>query len=98
MNERDKGPISEQSGEAHELTLLNRKRLNMSGIKEVISFNENQIQIETVQGSCLIKGTNLNIHQLSLENGRLVVTGEIITIDYAFKQNKGKNLINRIFK
>ncbi len=98
MNEKDKEIISEHTGEAHELTLLNRQRLNMSGVKEVISFNEDQIQLETVQGSCLIKGNNMNIHQLSLENGRLVVTGEVVTIDYAFKQSKGKKFISRVFK
>ncbi|WP_368681583.1 YabP/YqfC family sporulation protein, partial [Limnohabitans sp. Rim47] len=45
----------EHKGENHEFTLTNRKYLSMSGVKEVISYNEHQIHLETVQGSCLVK-------------------------------------------
>ncbi|AZR74955.1 sporulation protein YabP [Anoxybacter fermentans] len=86
----------EHKGENHEFTLTNRKYLSMSGVKEVISYNEHQIHLETVQGSCLVKGNGLNIQHLNLENGKLVVEGEISTIDY--NVSGGRGFINRIFK
>lgn len=98
MTARDKMSRPEQIVEPHELNMSNREKLTMTGVKEVESFNETQVRLDTVQGPCLIEGEELNIQVLSLETGRLVVSGKIATINYHVKGAKGKGLINRIFK
>lgn len=97
---RDKSSRLEhtQPQEPHELSMSNREKMTMTGVKEVESFNEAEIRLDTVQGPCVINGEMLTIQVLSLETGRLVVAGQIVTIDYSVKGAKGKGLINRIFK
>ncbi len=96
MDGKDKGSRPEYTGEPHEMNLLDRKRLAMSGVKEVVAFNERQIQVETVHGPCMVEGEDLNIQQLNLENGKLVVDGLVTSISYNVRGQK--NFMNRIFK
>lgn len=98
MDGKDKISRPDQGGEPHDLSMSNREQLSMNGVKEVLSFNENQIFLETGLGSCVIKGVNLHIQHLNLDNGRLVVNGYVNTIDYDVKGNKAKGFINKIFK
>lgn len=98
MNARDKSSRPEPITEPHELNMSNREKLTMTGVKDVESFNELQVRLETVQGPCLIEGEGLNIQVLSLETGRLVVSGKIVTVNYHVKGAKGKGLLHRIFK
>lgn len=92
----DKGNNIQEINKSHQFTVSDRKRLTMSGVKEVLSYDEHLIQLETVQGPCLIKGTKMIIQQLSLEQGNLMVEGEFTTIDYSTKGTKG--FFNKVFK
>lgn len=96
MESREKGSRTEYSGESHEMVLTNRQKLAMSGVLEVVSFNEKQVQLGTAHGPLMIGGEDLNIQQLNLENGRLVIEGLITSFSYNLKGRK--SLINRVFK
>lgn len=96
MESREKGSRTEYSGESHEMVLTNRQKLAMSGVLEVVSFNEKQVQLGTAHGPLMIGGEDLNIQQLNLENGRLVIEGMITSFSYNLKGRK--SLINRVFK
>ena len=96
MESKDKGSRTEHTGESHEIVLTNRQRLAMSGVTEVVSFNEKQVQLGTAHGPLLIGGEDLNIQQLNLDNGRLVIEGLIASFSYNLKGQK--SLLNRVFK
>lgn len=96
MDNKDKMFRTEPINEQHEITLTNRRILVMSGVKEVVSFNEKQVRLDTVQGPCVIEGDDLNIQQLSLENGKMRIEGLINSISYNVKGHKG--FMNRVFK
>lgn len=96
MESREKGSRTEYSGESHEMVLTNRQKLAMSGVLEVVSFNEKQVQLGTAHGPLMIGGEDLNIQQLNLENGKLVIEGMITSFSYNLKGRK--SLINRVFK
>lgn len=98
MNGKDKLSKPENPAVAHDLSMSNREHLTMSGVKDVSSYNEHFIYLETTTGPCVIEGEQLNIQQLSLDVGRLVVSGKIVTIDYAPAGTKGKNFLKRVFK
>ena len=66
----------------HTLTLSNREILEMSGIKDVDAFNEEQINAKSTYGAIMIKGTGLHVDELNLDTGRLRISGKIIAFVY----------------
>ena len=59
------------------LILENRKRLNVTGVKEVVGFDDNRVSMQTALGELTVRGTGLRVENLSVESGELIVTGEI---------------------
>ncbi|KXG73958.1 sporulation protein YabP [Thermotalea metallivorans] len=86
---------------SHHLILENREKLSISGVEHVDSFNENTVLLETVQGVLTIKGNELNINKLNLDDGNVVVEGFFYSINYSDKdslQNKGVGFLGKMFK
>lgn len=79
------------------LSLKNRKYLELSGVKEVITFNEDQVFLQTTQGVLTIKGKELNIQKLNLDDGNVKIDGLIISLTYNDKANE-KGLLKKLFK
>ena len=85
----------------HNLILENRGKLSISGVEHVDSFNENTVLIETVQGVITVKGTELNISKLNLEDGNVVIEGHVYSLIYSDReslQNKGGGFLGKMFK
>ncbi|MFW5998789.1 MAG: sporulation protein YabP [Bacillota bacterium] len=83
----------------HHLSLKNRKKLEIDGVKEVISYNESEINLQTNRGILDIKGNNLNIQKLNLEDSSIIVEGNINLLEYDDKnENKSKSIFKRLFK
>ncbi|MCI1944591.1 sporulation protein YabP [Clostridium luticellarii] len=82
------------------LSLENRKKLVLTGIIEVISFNEDQIALNTNLGILNIKGKNLKMNKLDVQNGDVVIIGTINSCVYINNEPKKKkhNLISKMFK
>ncbi|MDZ5254663.1 sporulation protein YabP [Clostridium sp. LIBA-8841] len=83
------------------LFLENRKLLSLTGVKEVINFDEEKISLKTNLGPLLIKGSGLKMNKLDVQNGEVIIGGFISNINYLNKKNKVKksrNLISKIFK
>ena len=53
----------------HKLILNNRRTCNLTGINDVLSFDENEIILETEQGMLMIKGNELHVNRLMLDKG-----------------------------
>lgn len=85
----------------HRLTLTERKHLVLEGVQHVGSFDEKEITLDTSLGFLALKGEDLHITQLNLDDGLLTVEGFVISLE--FKENKtsrnrGKGILNRILK
>lgn len=82
------------------LFLENRKRLTLSGIIEVISFDEQKIDLTTRLGNLTIKGEGLKMNKLDVQNGDVIIAGDIASIVYNGKVSKKSNesIISRLFK
>ncbi|NMM62166.1 sporulation protein YabP [Clostridium sp. P21] len=78
----------------------NRKKLLLSGVVEVISFNEEQIVLNTNLGTLNIKGQSLKMNKLDVQNGDVVIIGMINSCIYTNNQVKKQKerLISRLFK
>ena len=82
------------------IVLENRNKLNVSGIKDVISFDDELVIIETELGLLTIKGNNLKINKLSIDTGDVSVEGEISNLGYSdpTKKSQEQGLFSKIFK
>ncbi len=83
------------------MSLENRKLLSITGVNEVINFDEEKISLKTALGPLLIKGTGLKMNKLDVQNGEVIIGGYITNINYMNKKKKvkrGRNLISKIFK
>lgn len=75
-----------------------RNRISITGVEQVDSFNENTIILLTIKGGIIIKGEDLNISKLNLDEGNVRITGLINSFTYNNKELVSKNLISKIFK
>lgn len=82
------------------LTMENRKRLLLNGVVEVVSFNEDQIILNTNLGTLHIKGEGLKMNKLDVQNGEVVINGMVNSCIYVNKENKKdkEKLLSKLFK
>ena len=66
----------------HKLQLNERNKLTMTGVTEVVSFEENAVVLHTVLGRLLVQGRDLKLKTLSLDGGQVAVEGEVSALIY----------------
>ena len=64
----------------HKLTIDERKRVNLTGAKEVIRFDETLVELDTSLGNLVIEGSDLRLKCLSLTDGAVMVEGAISSV------------------
>ncbi len=86
----------------HSLLLLDRKTLEISGVENVNTFDEEEIILETMMGYLYVLGEQLHVSMLNLDQGKVVVEGNIINIEYKREgkdiKARGKNILSRLLK
>lgn len=80
----------------HKLTLGERKKLTMTGVTEVISFEEDSVILKTALGTLVIQGHGLQLKTLSLEGGQVDVEGSICALIYEEPKRSG-GALRRLF-
>ena len=83
------------------LVLENRQKLSISGVVDVLSFDDQVVIVETELGLLTIKGENLRINKLSIDTSEVVVEGEIYNLAYSennLNDKKTSGIFNKIFK
>lgn len=82
------------------LILENRSKLNISGVLDVLSFDDQIVIVETELGLLNVKGENLRINKLSIDTSEVIVEGDISSLAYSEKDydKKGTSLFGKIFK
>lgn len=80
------------------LLLENRNKVNVSGVYEVVSFNDLKVTLNTVFKKLEILGNNLKISKLDLKNGEVIITGNINQLKYLDGIEKKDSKINIVKK
>lgn len=82
------------------LVLENRNKLNITGVKDVLSFDDEVIIMETELGLLNVKGENLKINKLSIDTGDVIIEGEVSNLGYSdhSKREQEGNFLSKIFK
>jgi sporulation protein YabP len=86
----------------HSLNLVNRQRMELTGVKNVLNFDEEEILLETNLGYLAVNGEQLHIIMLNLDEGEVAIQGAVNHFAYKapgtdFKA-KGKSLLGRLLK
>lgn len=85
----------------HKLMLTGRRACALTGVNDVLSFDVNEILLETEQGMLMIRGSELHVSRLSLDKGEVDIDGRIDSFTYsetAGYGTKGESLLARLFK
>jgi len=79
--------------------LENRNKLNVTGVLDVLNFDEQIITVETELGVLVVKGSDLKLNKYNLDDTELSIEGEIASLAYEDKSNhKNESLLAKIFK
>lgn len=66
----------------HKLTLNERNSLTMTGVTEVVSFDETMVVLHTGLGTLSVQGSDLQLKNLSLDGGQVAVDGKVSALIY----------------
>ena len=93
--------MEEKLGISHNMALYTREKGMLTGILDVISFDENTIVLDTDMGLLTIKGKDLHVNRLSLEKGEVDIEGRVDSMVYSSNEayrKSGQSLLARLFK
>lgn len=88
------------TGVIQNLILENRGKLSISGVLDVLSFDDQVVILETELGLLTVKGENIRINKLSIDTSEVIVEGTISSLSYSDKEmekTKG-SFMSKIFK
>ena len=82
----------------HNLILENRSKLSLSGGRDVESFDESEIIVNTAQGDLIVRGEDLHVEKLNLDSGDVILTGSITGLEYEESARPSGGFMSRLFK
>ena len=80
----------------HRLQLEGREKLSVSGVEDVVRFDENCIVTTTSAGTLIITGEELHIGKLSLDGGEMQVDGRIDAVTYEDTEVRQGSFLSRL--
>lgn len=83
------------------IILENRNKLHLSGVLDVLNFDEEIVTVDTELGILIVKGADLRLNKFNLENAELSIDGNVNSMVYDDKSYSGKKtegLLTKIFK
>lgn len=99
IQEERKMAYKDNNQAVQNLILENREKLSISGVIDVLSFDDQIVILETELGMLTIKGEDLRINKLSIDTQDVIIEGNIVSLSYSEKEErKGGNLLGKIFK
>ncbi len=93
--------LYKQGRGTHKLTLVNRGALSINGVVDVISFDLNEVLLETEAGMLTIKGQDLHVNHLTLEKGEVEISGNVDSLLYSEVSSygqKAESFFGRLFQ
>lgn len=94
-NSSNKGTVQE-----HDVIMRSRKLLDITGVKQVESFDNEEFLLETVMGFLAIRGQNLQMKNLDVEKGVVSIKGRVYDISYLdeHQTEKAKGFFSKLFR
>lgn len=93
--------LSMEGKRQHKMSMTNRRNCALTGVMDVIAFDENEVILETDMGILLLKGKGLHVKRLSLEQGEVDLEGKLDSFLYSEQKGmaaKGESFWGKLFK
>ena len=81
--------MSEKNNAAHSIIIEQREKINISGVTEVVGFDDETVLLRTAMGSLTIKGEGLHIGAFSTSSGDIDIDGKLIAMAYGDDTGRG---------
>ena len=81
----------------HSIVLEERHRLSVSGVSEVLSFDEEEVVMETSMGQLTVEGEGLHVEKLTLDVGELTLEGNISALCYSREGKSRSSFWSKVF-
>lgn len=84
----------------HDIIMRGRRLLDITGVKQVESFDSEEFLLETVMGFLTIRGQNLQMKNLDVEKGIVSIKGKVYEMAYIdeHQSEKAKGFFSKLFK
>lgn len=92
--------MEERKSQHHTFFMSNRKEVQLSGVTDVKSFDEQEIVLDTEMGTLLLRGSGLHMGRLTLEKGEIDITGKVDSIVYTERKGykNGESFLARLLR
>jgi len=100
MNSGDRIPHHTIPRQEHKVEINQRKEIEISGVKELDSFDNEEFLLETTMGYLVIRGQGLQLKNLNVEEGFVQIMGKVYEMTYVDNHNgeRAKGLFGKLFK
>lgn len=87
----------------HEVLIVNRELVTIKGVMHVDSFDDQEVVLDSDYGSLTIRGDDLTIKQLDVQDGSFAVEGLVTAVQYSSSsrsrsKGKSKGFLDRLFR
>ena len=85
----------------HEVKMVDRKEISLSGVKRIVSFDSEEFLLETILGMLLLKGSGLELLKLDTHDGTVKIKGKINSYQYLENgkiKSKEESFLSKLFK
>ena len=81
----------------HNIIVENRKKMTLTGVKDVLSFDEETVVLDTSLGRLTVKGSGLHIISFDTNRGGLSAEGRLYALVYTSDEKSG-GFFSRVFR
>ncbi len=81
----------------HSVILEERGKLTVTGVDEVLRFDESEVEMRTARGDLLVRGSELHVGRLAIETGELGIDGAVSELVYEDEPARGEGFWARLF-
>ncbi len=79
----------------HGIVIENREKVSITGVEDVLSFDDQTVVLYTHFGDLTVKGEGLKVNSFAVETGSLIIEGNILAL--AYTGNSKKSMFSRLF-
>lgn len=84
--------------QSHNVVMEDRKRMVLSGVLDVVAFEEDNVQLKTVLGDLTVRGSGMKMESYHSEVGDLIMHGNIYALVYTNDTGRKEGFFARLLK
>ncbi len=82
----------------HTVFLENRKNMKITGVNQIVAYDEHKVILKTDYGKMIISGKNIIAGEMSTNSKTMQITGDIDFIQYQATRGKSESGIAKLLR